>query len=541
MARKPQAATAATTAQKPDPDGDLFKSIERRRNAADRERQSFQPLLDEAFKYAIPFRKSRGNSAAGEKRVNQVFDHTAIDSAFRFAGKLQQDLWPAGSQNFSLAPGPVVQDQATKDQLGKYLNVATQKLQAFFDDGAWDMALHEMCLDLSAGNGCMLMNEAAADEPENLWDPISVSIDEIRWELGPKNTVGAIFWERRMGVRLLRDTYPEAKFSARLEKLLKDKPEHELVVNIDTLYERGIKRWVVYVTVKKDDGILFRQESHTCPWLTPRYFRVPGETYGRGPVMLAMPSIKTLNTAKRLQLQAAAIAMLGIYTAVDDGVFSPDNSALEPGNFWKVARNGGPLGPSVSRFPDPRLDLSGLVVENMQMDVKATMMDQALPVEGAAVKSATEILERVKRLASDHIGAYGRLVRELVVPAVKRTVELGYKRGIIDTEFPIDELLIKVKVQSPLAIAREQERVTRIIEWLQMVLAIAAAAGQPRMAAYVAKIEQALREIGKNWGVPNEFIVTEEEGQQMAANDQAQAMALAVAQAGGAVPGAAAA
>ena len=36
-----------------------------------------------------------------------------------------------------------------------------------------------------------------------------------------------------------------------------------------------------------------------------------------------------------------------------------------------------------------RLDLSGLVIETMQMDVKATMMDQALPVEGAAVKSAS--------------------------------------------------------------------------------------------------------------------------------------------------------
>lgn len=538
MAKAPTPTATAASAEAMS-DTAIIKAIEARRRAADRERQSFQPLLDEAFKYAIPFRKSRGASAGGEKRVNQVFDHTAIDSAFRFAGKLQQDLWPAGSQNFSLAPGPAVLDQKLKDELGGLLSGYTGKLQAFFDDGAWDMALHEMALDLSAGNGNMLMSEAPADEPDTLWDPISVSIDEVRWELGPRNTTAGIFWERRMSVRLLRDTYPEAQFSARLEKLLKESPEKELVVNIDTLYERNIRRWVVYVTVKADDGILYRKESYTCPWLTVRYFRVPGETYGRGPVMIAMPSIKTLNTAKRLQLQAAAIAMLGIYTAVDDGVFSPDNSKLEPGNFWKVARNGGPMGPSVARFPDPRLDLSGLVVENMQMDVKATMMDQALPIEGAAVKSATEILERVKRLASDHIGAYGRLVRELVVPAVKRTIEIGYNRGIIEQQIPLDQLLVKVKVQSPLAIAREQARVTRIIEWLQMVLAIAAAAGQPRMAAYVAKLEQALRDIGKEWGVPNELIMTKEEGEALQKQDQLQAVALAAAQAGGqTMPGA---
>jgi hypothetical protein len=509
-----------------------FDALKARRNAAAGERATFQPLLDEAFKYAIPFRKSKGANAAGEKRVNQVFDHTAIDAAFRFAGKMQQDLWPAGSENFQLEPGPVVRDQAQRDQLSAYLANTTAICQAFFDDGAFDMALHEVALDLSAGNGCMLMNPSDPDEPEKLWDPISVSIDEVLWEMGPNNTTSGIFWERRMSHRVLFATWPEGQYSARLQKALKDKPEGEVVINLDTVWDRKKKRWCQYVSCKKDDGLIFTRESRTCPWATPRYFRVPGETYGRGPVMLAMPSIKTLNTAKRLQLQAAAIAMLGIYTAVDDGVFNPDVSSLEPGTFWKVARNGGPMGPSISRFPDPRLDLSGLVVENMQMDVKATMMDQALPVEGAAVKSATEILERVKRLAQDHIGAYGRLVRELVVPVVRRVLELAYERQLIDQQIPLDQLLVKVKVKSPLAIARETTRVTRIIEWLQMVLAICEGTGNPAMAHYVAKIEEALRLIGREYGVPNDLILTTDEADKVKKADQAHQLALAAAQAG---------
>jgi hypothetical protein len=100
------------------------------------------------------------------------------------------------------------------------------------------------------------------------------------------------------------------------------------------------------------------------------------------------------------------------------------------------------------------------------------MMDGDLPLAGEAVKSPTEILERVKRLASDHIGAFGRLVMEIVVPAVKRVLELAYERGAIQTDLSIDQLLVKVQVKSPMAIAREAQRVQNIMNWLQMVLGV---------------------------------------------------------------------
>ena len=288
----------------------------------------------------------------------------------------------------------------------------------------------------------------------------------------------------------------------------------------DTVWDVKKSVWRMVVWCDKQDTAIFEDQSRTCPWLIPRYFRVSGETWGRGPVMLAMPTIKTLNTAARLQLQAAAIAMLGIYTATDDGVFNPDLATLEPGAFWKVARNGGPMGPSVTRFPDPRLDLSNLVLNEMRMGVKATMMDQSLPPDGAAVRSATEIMERIKRLASDHLGAYGRLVKEVVVPAVKRAMEIAYNRMLIPQELPIDQLLVRVRVKSPLAIAREAQRVQKVIEWLQMVIAVAAATGQPGFLSRIAHVERALPSAGRDLGVPNEFIVSDEE--RAAIDQQAQ-------------------
>lgn len=515
------------------------KRLKQRRNAAQREHDTFQPMLDEAFQYAIPYRKSTKDTGTGEKRVDQVFDQTAIDSAFRFAGKLQQDLWPSGQKNFELEPGPIVIDKAQRDQMKAQLEPISNVLAAFDDDGDWDMAFHEMALELSAGTGAMLMN--ATDDPDLLWEPISVPINELLLERGRNNKISGIFWTQKMSLRVLQDTWPEGNFSFTLAEAIRTKPEDDIEVNCDTVWDKKSRRWHMLIWCDSQETIIHTSQSRTCPWLTPRYMRVPGETKGRGLVMLAMPTIKTANTAKRIMLQAGAIAMLGIYTAVDDGVFNPDLAPLEPGVFWKVARNGGTLGPSVSRFPDPRLDLAGLVVKDMQSEIKATMMDQTLPPDTAAVKSATEILERVKRLAADHIGAFGRLVKEIVVPAVRRRMELAYDKGLISTEIPIDQLLVRVKVKSPLALAREAERVGKIIQWLEMVIAIMTSVGAPQGIGRIAKVEEMLTDIGSDMGVPSRYIVTEAERKDMdekeARGAAEAAAAAAVLSAGGAAGG----
>lgn len=509
------------------------KALKARREAAKKERDTFQPLLDEAYQYTIPFRKSTKDTGTGDRRVDQVFDHTGIDAAFRFAGKMQQDFWPPGQENFSLEVGPVVVDPARREQLAKVLQLetVTKVAQSFFDDGEWDLSFHEMALDLSAGTGAILMNPS--DNADELWEPISVPINELLLEKGRNNKICGIFWERRMSYRVLKETWPEGTFGRDLDDAIRLKPEQEVVVYCDTIYERRTKRWHHLVSCDKQDAIVYKSVSRTCPWLTPRYFRVPGETYGRGVSMLAMPTIKTANTAQRIMLQAAAIAMLGIYTAVDDGVFNPDLAPLEPGVFWKVARNGGTLGPSVNRFPDPRLDLSQMIVKDLQLGIKATMMDQSLPADTAAVKSATEIMERVKRLAADHVGAFGRLIKEITVPAVKRVIELAYERGLIADNVPIDQLLVTVKVKSPLAIAREAARIEKIIQWLQMVLAIYAGVGDAGGPKRIAKIDEALSDIGHQMGVPKTYINTVEERQKIA-DQQAQEQAALALAAGGA-------
>ena len=517
--------------------------LKKRRSSAAQHSQPTRKLRDDAFKYAIPFRKGNSDGERGGSRVDDVFDHTAIDSAFRFAGKLQSDLFPAGQQNFELEAGPFVPEDQREQFNVQLAKISEVVHRGCFSNGDFDMAFHEAALDLSAGTSAILM--LATGDPDVIWEPMSVPIDELELELGGNNKFAGIFWQRKMTVRQISQTWPDGKFNAEFEKLLKDKPADELVVNYDTIHDikkpRKNSRWQVVVWIEKLALKVYTSKTRRCPWGITRYFRVPGEAHGRGPIMLAMPTIKSLNAAARLQLQAAAIALMGIYTARDDGVFNPDNSPVSPGVFWKVGTNGGPFGASVARLPDPRVDLGGMIVQDMQLSVRATLLDQALPETGAAVKSATEIMERVKRLANDHVGAFARLVKEGVIPWVERSIEVCYDAGLLPDQINIDDLLIHMKVKSPLAIAHEMERVQKIVQWLEMVLAVLAQTGEPGRAGEIARIDDALQEIGRLMGVPDKFITTQEQRKAIQEQQQKQqlAMAAAAAAGGGAPAGAA--
>ncbi|MFG1383241.1 portal protein [Xanthobacter versatilis] len=506
------------------------KDLKERRAQAEREWLLFKPLYDEAYEFAIPYRRGLTYGPRGEKRVDRTFDMTAIVSAFRFAGRLQQDLCPPGEQWLKLEPGPLVPEKE-REQLAKDLAVISEQANAMFMTGEWDLAFHEMGLDLSAGTGAMVIDDAP-----QLWQNrgklatfAAVPSEEVLLEPGLFGDVGGVFWKRKFPGRLIKSKWPKGNLSERLAKQIEEKPNDDVEICQDlTLdYDTGIYSLAVYHC--EDAAPIFTREYRASPWLTPRYFRVPGETWGRGPVMLAMPAIKTLNKAQELTLKAAAITMLGIYTAAQDGVFNPSTAVVAPGQFWKVRSNGGVLGPTISKLPEPRIDLAQIVLNELRMSVQSAMMDQSLPADGAAVRSATEILERVKRLASDHVGAFGRLVHEIVLPAGARALEIAYDAKIISTDVSIDQLLVKTRITSPIAVARYAAQAQKSVEYAMIVRSLMSAPPGSGEDLVLDKIPL-LMDIGRGLGVPERHLVDEKrraEIQERVKALVAQAMAVA--------------
>ena len=307
---------------------------------------------------------------------------------------------------------------------------------------------------------------------------------------------------------------PDGIFPADFLDALRDKPETRFTLCQDVVLDRSVTPHVWRYTAYLDKGeVAIRTANYrTCPWLVPRYWRVPGETFGRGPIMVALPALKTLNKTQELTLRAAALAILGVYTQIDDGVFNPDTARLTPGALWKVARNGGVLGPSIQKLDVPgRFDVSNIVLADQRQQAQRAMLDEGLPPEAGGVRSALEIAERMKNLAANHIGAYARHVAEIIVPAVRRVIDILDTKRLLDTKLPLDQLLTQVKVTSPMAAALKADMVKRQVEWVQLTGAL----GGPQAQAMVAKLELMMADIGHDLGIPAKYINTVDEKTQL--------------------------
>lgn len=514
--------------------------LEARRKAARVKRDAFQPLLDDVHDYLIPTR--RRSDAEGEARVDKIFDSSPYMSAYRFAGRLHEDLWATGEDNYRLEAGPVLKAQAEGDEAKKAEIEAFEKVlgrvgkisNAAFLDGQWDQALSENCWDLLGGTAVTL---AQPGEGEQFVEWTAISIAEIMLERSGNKHTG-IFWSTKWSLRAIVDKWGDEFFCDKLKEIHKNDAAKEIELFQDAVWDGKKKRWIFTVWSPDNEKKPFAkpEESRTCPFLIPEYFRLPGETYARGLGNLAIPGVKTLNTAAQLSLQAAAIAMLGIYTAVDDGVFNPDTARIEPGMFWKVARNAGPQGGSVQRFPDPRIDLTNIVLNDLRTGTQATLMDEALPPMTGAVRSPTEILERVRRLAQDHQGAFGRLVTSIVVQAVRRVIEIGYDKGYFEFAPPIDQLLVRVQITSPMALARMAAKVQRITQWIEIAKLVL----EDKVDLAVKRVDAVLQ-IREALGIDPSLSPSADERKEIQAKLDQLAMAAAMAQAGmqGAAAGAA--
>ena len=133
---------------------------------------------------------------------------------------------------------------------------------------------------------------------------------------------------------------------------------------------------VIYycVSTMEDDIKLVSRKLKSFPWVISRYMKASNERYGRGPVLYALPDIKTLNKVTELTLKNASLSIGGVFTAVDDGVINPETVSIVPGAVVSVSSNGGPRGPSLqplARSGD--IQLSQITLERLQNNIKTTI------------------------------------------------------------------------------------------------------------------------------------------------------------------------
>jgi hypothetical protein len=501
----------------------------RRAQAAWSQRDQWNRELYDVYDFVAPTRLStRMQSRAPGARINRMFDSTAMVSMFRFAKRVQKEFF--AGEWFKLKPGAFYDAQAPdiKDQAAAQAEQVTKLVSHVFTSPEWAVALKETLLDTFISTCFLFILDGDADRPVRF---VTASLDECAIDLGPYRDISGVFFKRKWTYRAISEEWPHGDFDDQMRQKIENSPEEETLLCQDVVYDAKAKRWRLKVYLEDcGQGYIHEEDSLTKPVATPRLMTLPGQAYGFGLAMLALATIKTTNKAVELQLRAAALAMAGIFTRVDDGVFNPDTARVEPGAFWTVARNGGTLGPSIQKLAPPGdLNLGNLVLSDLRQQIQTVSEDRQLPPENVSPRSAIEIAERIKQVQNDQTGDEV-LLAEIGIPVVNRVLEILHNKRLLPHPVKIDGMFLTMELASPAALAAKASPVQAVVSWLQMMQQL-----DPSMIHFETDLGQTFAELGSWIGVPAHLIASTADrlksqaaaAQVVAAQQQAQAAAQA--------------
>jgi hypothetical protein len=497
--------------------------ILKRHQKALTKKEDFRSLYEEAYEFALPQRNLYDGyyegGVSGQKKMNRVFDATAINSAQRFANRLQSGVFPPQKKWCRLEPGADIPEER-KAEAQSALDIYSEKMFAALKQSNFDIATGEFLLDLCVGTGAMMIQPGDDISPINF---IPVPQFLIAFEEGANGQVDNVYRRMRIKGEAVARQWKDAKISGELQKKIDDKPTDDLELIEAVIFDVNRGDYCYHVIHRESKEEIVYRRMDESPWVVARYSKIAGEIYGRGPLLTALPDIKTLNKVKELLLKNASLAIAGVYTAADDGVLNPNTVKIVPGAIIPVARNGGPQGESLKALPRAGdFNVSQIVINDLVQSIKRILLDESLPPDNMSARSATEVVERMKELSQNLGSAFGRLINETMIPIVTKTLKIMDQRGLIDLPLKVNGLEIKVSAVAPLAMAQSMDDVQNILQYAQIVQ------GAGPAAQNTLKVDAMMDLIADKLGIPQKIRNSPEERQ--VAQQEAMQMAQQVAQ-----------
>ena len=465
--------------------------IEREAKAQAR-KDEWRSIYEDCYEFALPQRNLYSGyyegGVAGKGKMSRVFDSTAIHATQRFANRIQAGLFPPQKEWCRLEAGTGVPEQQ-RPQAQSALDAYTTRMFETLRQTNFDLAMGEFLLDLCVGTAVMMVTPGDEATPIR-FTPIPQYLVAI--EEGSFGNVDNVYRKLRMKAEAIPQEFPDAEITTELAEAIANSPSKEIDLMDAVIYdyEQGVYCYHV-VWPRKRQELVYRTMK-SSPFIVARYMKVAGEIYGRGPLVTALSDIKTLNKTVELVLKNASLAISGVYTAADDGVLNPQNIKIQPGAIIGVARNGGPQGASLAPLPRTGdFNVSQIVMNDLRMNVKKILMDDTLPPDNMSARSATEIAERSRELATNLGSAFGRLIDETMVPLVSRILYILDQQGYIDLPLKVNGVEVKVTPVAPLAQAQKLQDVNDIVQFMQIANSLGQqgqmALSIPRITAFIAE------------------------------------------------------
>jgi len=462
-------------------------------------RRPWEGMFQECYDYAMPTKTAMWNDARGADRMVDIFDETAVVSVPEFANRLQSGLIPPFSKWSKFVPGSGVPPQEMAQVEAKLAEITEYVFEVLHNSNFGEEA-HEAFHELSIGTGCMAINEGDYRSPIRCK---AIPIPQLVIDRGPDDGIDLNGFHENLPARLIDIKFPKASLSEDTRQMIKKEPDKEIEVrhacwrdwsNDPDIVHKSMS-WLPKTKQMLDQQVYAGEGSN--PYITFRWAKLAGEVWGRGPLLNALPAIKTANLTVQMILENAEMAIAGFYTAENDGVVNVDQIRVEPGTIVPVSPGSRGL---QSVAPAGRFDVAQLVLSEMRANIKKALYNEMLGNPENTPASATEVNARMADLSRMIGSSYGRLHAEFVQQVLRRVLFLLRRQGLI-TLPTIGNRLVKVAPQSPLSRAQAYQEVEDITNYVTLIQQMFG----PQMVNVVVKTEETAPFLARKMGIPSQL------------------------------------
>lgn len=524
--------------------GNVAAKLIKRLDTLKASRQMHESVWRECYDYTYPLRGAGFseevlNAQSAKNKVAKLLDGTATDSARMLASALMSGMTPANAQWLNLDSESLPDD--AKAWLSTCATLVWENIHAAnFDAEGYESNLDVVC----AGWFVLYVDEDKDDGGYSFqqWPLAQCFVTSTRKD----GIVDTIYRRYQLTAEQAVKEFGFDKVSAKIQDAAKNKPDNKFdflhcifprdnyVTNARLARNMRFASYNVDISNKQ---VVRESGYHEFPCCVPRWMKIPGGSYGIGPVYDALPDCKELNETKRMEKAAQDLAISGMWIAEDDGVLNPRTVKVGPRRII-VANSTDSMKPLLTGAD---FNVAFTAEERLQAAIRKIMMaDQLQPQDGPAM-TATEVHVRVALIRQLLGPVYGRFQAEYLQPLVVRCFGLAFRAGIFpEPPESLQNANFNVRYISPLARAQQLEDVTAI-ERLGANVANMANINQD--VVDLVDTDEATRVVADALGVPAKVIRTDKavadiREQRQKSQAQAQQQALMM-QAGGEAAGAA--
>ena len=465
----------------PMPGGSLLEILRKRYNSAKYVADLWIPIMQASFFYAVPFRNRYylpGKEFQGTIQNTRVYDTTAVEGVKTFVSKIHDTMTPPQVQwGFLEVDDTMVDDPSDEHNLSileeaqMILNAYMRRLFTYIHASNFDVVINECYYDLSIGTSALVINQHTDDQP---FLCTSIPMDKLAIEEAVTGNIESWFrtWQN-LKICELHTRWPGIVITPNLQALLAADPD-SVIRNVYEGVAYFVNQPLKYCyAVWADNDLLYAQWLESSPGIIWRWQKTNNETWGRGPVMEALPSIISLNEMARVELASANLNTFRPYMGFSDAVFNPHTFRLEPFTIIPIA----PIGSQgqVPLIPLPNSanpEFAQFTIADLRMQIKQLLFaEQPQDSRSVQPQTAYELAMKQQTLAEKVGPLFSRMQQEFLWPVIKRFAYILNKMGLLS--YPkVGNVPIIFKYKSPLALAKGRADVEKFTQFVQLMQGI---------------------------------------------------------------------